>query len=109
MLNPSTSISAGNPADVIGNSSNLYSSISSQGMDNSSTSEEAAEKEVPTNPAETAIQRFGQVFDQFNTLTSTPEYAMATKEADAVKMAMKNWLEAVVAATSKSRGESTNY
>lgn len=106
-MNPSTLGSMRNATNSNG-SSQLLSSISSQGMPNESP-QETQESNAPTNPAETAIQQFGKVYDQFETLTKMPQYSSATKEADEVKAAMQNWLNTVVAATSKLRGESSSY
>lgn len=96
----------GNAGASAGNPDTLYNSISSQGMPPDNSQQQAQKAPEQKNPAEQAIQRFGQVFDQFNQLTQMPEYSAASKEAKEVQMAMKNWLEAVVAATSKLGGES---
>lgn len=107
--NPS-SFGMGNPTPQAGNPSQLYNNISSQGMPSSGSSEESQEpKGQKDTPAEIAIQRFKGVFDSFEELTKMPEYSAASDEADAVKKAMENWLNAVVAATSKLRGESPSY
>lgn len=108
MSTPTSALgSMGNASSYSGPSQSL-SSISSQGMPEQPT-QESQESNAPNSPADTAIQRFGKVMEDFETLTKLPEYSSATKEADEVKRAMNNWINAVVAATSKLRGESPSY
>ena len=85
----------------------LYNSISQQGMPPTNDLEQSQQPAEQTNPAEDAIQRFGVVFNQFQTLSSMPEYSAATKEAADVMTAMKNWLQAVTANLSQAGTEST--
>lgn len=108
-MTPQDSLGMGNPQSSGGNPSQLYNSISSQGMQQNPGEESQEPNEQKASPAEDAIQRFSKVFDSFETLTKMPEYAAASDQADKVKAAMQEWLNAVVAATSKLKGESPTY
>jgi hypothetical protein len=106
-MTPTGALGMGN----VGNNSDVgatrsYNSISSQALPQDSSQQEAQEPNAQMNPAEQAIQKFQSVFQSFQTLSALPEYASASKQADDVRTALKNYLEAIVAATSQAGGES---
>lgn len=109
MSTPQGSLGMGNPQSSGGTPSQLYNSISSQGMQQNSGEEPQEPNEQKTSPAEDAIQRVSKVMNDFDTLTKLPEYASASDQADVAKKALMDYLNAVVAATSKLRGESPTY
>lgn len=107
-MTPTSSLGMGNGnmATTPTNSSNLYNSLSSRGFAGEPNSQESQEPNGEANPAEVFIQRFGQVFELFQTISSDANYAVAAKEAEAVRTAFKNYMEAVVSSVSPVGGES---
>jgi hypothetical protein len=88
-----------------GSSAQLYNSVSSSGVPVES-SQEQSQQPVEQNPAEAAIAKFSETFNIVDSMLQQPEFQAATKEADLVKRAMQNLLEAVVGKLSLPSGES---
>lgn len=89
-------VGMGNPPERTSGSSNLYNSISSQGIAGTSPAMEESQEPTGLNPAEQFIQSFGQAFNPLKELLDNTSYAFASKEASLVKKALENYMEAVV-------------
>lgn len=95
-MTPSAAIGMRNPeTQTSGNPNGLYNSISSQGNSGIVGMEESQET-IQQNPAEQFLVEFSKAFDPIKSLLENPNYAIAQKEADLVKRALENYLEAVV-------------
>lgn len=93
-MTPSAAIGMGNPNQQPSGNSNMFNSISSQGMPEQ-TPLEQSQQPVQQNPAEQFLVKFSQAFDSIKSLLEDPNYSFATKEADLVKKSLENFMEAV--------------
>lgn len=95
-MTPSAQIGMRNPEPTnSGNPAGLYNSISSQGNP-SLVGMEQSQEPIQQNPAEQFLAEFSQAFTPMKDLLSNANYAFAVKEADLVKKALENYMEAIV-------------
>jgi hypothetical protein len=94
-MTPSSAMGMRNPEQETSGSSNLFNSISSNGMSQTSSMEQSQEP-VAQNPAEQFLMQFKDAFSPVKTLLDDPNYGFAKKEGDLVKRALENFMEAVV-------------
>lgn len=94
-MTPMNSLGMRNPNSSPSGNSNLLSSISSQGMPQGNSLEESQEPNE-LNPSQQFLQQFSQAVNPLKDVLDNTNYAFAKKEADLLRRALENYMEAVV-------------
>lgn len=76
-------------------SSAAFNSISSAGMSQPEIENKEQQPTTMESPLDKFLGRFQVAFNAFKDLSSVPDYAVASDEANEVKKAMNNWLSRV--------------
>lgn len=102
----SSQIGMRNPEQQTSGSSNLFNSISSQGMSEASPMEQS-QQPIEQNPAEQFLVKFSESFNSLKSLLEDPNYSFAQKEADLVRRSLENYMEAVSVGLSAQGAQET--